>query len=542
MEILNKKLEEKFKLFDKIDKIHSNSQTKINSLDLSDSKRLSKNIRNKNKNKSLDSSSNKKSNIIKNPDSISNYEDIYSNFDLNKNYSIFYFKNYVDVMSYMYAENKKGHYNPNKVKNNKNENIEYMIKDPHNNKNKKISKSKSSLQSEYAENLLPKEDYVINRLLRYGENIQKKKELLREENEENFKKMANPKISEYSKKIYRDPDKFLERLFYNKKNKKEKIKNSNFTFKPILNKKTIEIANRLEPSSKRLLKKKKSISKEEIEKLAINNYKNLCNNYNNNNNLSKNKKIGPKAKKIVNKLYNQGLKDLKRKDMKFKENMSKKDEEYKKYPFEPNASNNNHKSKSTKYLNDIMYQKQIEWKEKKTMENFKKKELNEDLFLSAYCSFKPDISHEIIKDDENMIKRNLKSINNYIEKRRKQIKEKQEKTKNNNSFTLNKYGFSLKDIFSEPIKELNTERLSKKNCLCVNLKKSSKNIKNFRNNNKNNLDCIIPPYTERIFYYYNESGNKNPTKFNNLSNQAYSQIEFINAINTLHKEIGNLNI
>ena len=368
--------------------------------------------------------------------------------------------------------------------------------------------------------------------------------MLKEENEENFKKMANPEISEYSKKINRDPEKFVERLFYNKKDKKGKKynNNNNFTFKPILNKKTIEIANRLEPSSKRLFKKKKSISKEEIENLAIKNYKNLCNNYNNNNNNSnKNKKVSPNVQKIINKLYNQGLEDLKKKDMKYKENMSKKDEEYKKYPFQPNVTNNNHKTKSLKYLNNAMYQKQIEWKAKKTMENFKKKEINEDLYLTAHCSFKPDISHEIIKDDEDMIKRNLKGINSYIEKRRKQIKEKE--NKNNKSFSLNKYGFSLKDILSEPIKELNTERLSNKNCRCVNLKQSSKNIKNFRNNNKNNLDCVIPPFTERIFYYYNESGDdNNPKKFNNLTNQDYSQIEFINAINTLHKEIGNLNI
>lgn len=535
MEILNKKLEEKFKLFDKIDKMHSNSQTKINSLDISDSKRLSK-IK-KNKNKSLDLSSNKKSNKAKMSDLNNNYEDIYSNFELNKNYSIFYFKNYVDVMSYMYAENKKGHYNPNKNKINNNK--EYIIKDEQKNKNYQIPKFKSDLLSEYGTNLLPKEDYVINRLLRYGENIEKKKQMLREENEENFKKMAKPEISEYSKNIYRDPEKFVKRLFYNKKDKKEKIKNNNFTFKPILNKKTIEIANRLEPSSKRLLKKKKSVSQEEIEKLAINNYKNLCNNYNkNNNNISKNKKIGSNIKKIINKLYNQGLEDLKKKDMKYKENMSKKNEEYKRYPFQPNASNNIHKSKSIKYLNDTMYQKQIEWKAKKNMENFKKKEMNEDLYLNAHCSFKPDISHEIIKDDENIIKRNLKSINSYVEKRRKQIKEKEDK--NNKSFSSNKYGFSLKDIISEPIKELNTERLSKKNCHCVNLKKS---IKNYRNNNKNNLDCVIPPYTERIFYYYNQSGEENnPKKFNNLTNQDYTQIEFVNAINTLHKEIGNLNI
>ena len=526
MDILNKKLEEKFKLFEKIDKMNSSSQTKINSLDLSDSNRLNnKNIKNKN----LDTSSAKKSNNnLNNIDNINKFDNIYSNFDMNQSYTSFYYKNYVDVMNHIYSNNNNININ-NKKSSNKKE------KGHKKSKEKNISKSKIDIRAEYKTDFLPKKDYVIDRLQRYGKNIEKKKELIKELNLQNLKKKSNPKISKYAKKLNRDPDKFVERLFYNKKDFQQIYINNNLTFKPKLSQKTIEIANKLEPSSKRLLKKKKPINKIELEKLAINNYKNLINN----NNYNKNKKISGNVKKLVNKLYNGGLKDIKKKEMIYQENLLKKNEEYKNYSFQPNATKNVHKSKSLKYLNDHMYTKQIEWKNKKMLDNFKKKEFTYDLFLDKHCSFKPNISHEIIKDDIEMINRNKKDLNNYVEKRRKQIREK-EKEKLNKSFTCHKIGFSLKDIMYEPIKDLNTERISHKKTNCQNLKKVKKNIEKY----KNSFDFIIPqPYTNRIFYYYNENLDSNNFRINNnLNNVNYSQLEFVNAINSLHKEINNLNI
>ena len=70
--------------------------------------------------------------------------------------------------------------------------------------------------------------------------------------------------------------------FENIYKKKEKEKeNNNFTYRPSINKKSQEIAEKLESSSKRLLRKKEKnelMNKEECEKIAINNYKNLFNN------------------------------------------------------------------------------------------------------------------------------------------------------------------------------------------------------------------------------------------------------------------------
>ena len=121
--------------------------------------------------------------------------------------------------------------------------------------------------------------------------------------EKNFKIMANPNISDTAKKINRNPNKFVERLFYDKytndkkKNnkgnsyyyinrkdeKKKKIaENNNFTYRPSINKKSQDIANKLEPSSERILKKKEKkelMDKEECEKLAIDNYKKWLNIY-----------------------------------------------------------------------------------------------------------------------------------------------------------------------------------------------------------------------------------------------------------------------
>ena len=116
-------------------------------------------------------------------------------------------------------------------------------------------------------------------------------------------------------------------------------------------------------------------------------------------------------------------------------------------------------------MNNNFYNKQIEWKKKKNLENSKKKLyihnfgekgqkefvnyclegkkklVEENCYINKNCTFKPDISNEKLKDNEEIIKRNLKTYNSYIEKRRKQIKE--EKDKLNKSFPNKKYGFSL---------------------------------------------------------------------------------------------------
>ncbi len=557
MNLLDQKLEEKLKLLEEFDNIFSNYQPKMAPLQLS-----KKNFNNPNQ----ISISQKKFND-KNIKDNNKFDNIYSNFDSNKNENAYYFRNYEEMMNYMYSLSSKVLTNDDNKKKSTEKNKSKHPQHQSNNKNSNVQ-------------LMPKKDILIEKLLRYGENLEKKKERMKFEIEKNFKEMANPNISEKAKKIKRNPKKFVERLFYDKytndkkKNnkgnsyyyinrkdeKKKKIaENNNFTYRPSINKKSQDIANKLEPSSERILKKKEKkelMDKEECEKLAIDNYKNLFNN-NNCFNKYENKKINFSEKKLIYKLYNKGLEDLKKKEMQFQENVQKKNEEFENYSFFPNIplpskKNNSHKNiknikaqvpvRKLKYLNNNFYNKQIEWKKKKNLENSKKKLVEENCYINKNCTFKPDISNEKLKDNEDIIKRNLKAYNSYIEKRRKQIKE--EKDKLNKSFPNKKYGFSLKDFFC---KEKNNLIYGSKDMNKTSLYKYNKSINYKRNllfgEEKNNMNIVIPPFSQRIFCYYNENGELNNSVINNnFSNVDYSQIDFIDAINSLHNEIDNLNI
>ena len=384
MNLLDKKLEEKFKLFEEYDKLFQNYPPKANPLNISKSSK-----KNFNTSKSISNTKNKK--YVKNKEEENNiFDNIYSNFDLNKNENPFYFRNYEELMNYMYTLKKKVLTNPGK---------NTKVKTVHKSQNLGNIKHKGKSKDKFQVQMIPPRDYLIDRLLRYGENLEKKKERTKLENEKNFKSMSNPNISDTAKKIERNPEKFAERLYYdkyandkkknnklnsyyynNKKDEKKKkaIENYNFTFKPTINQKSKNIANKLEPSSKRLLRKKEKkelIDKEECEKLAFENYKNLFINNNNYINKYENKKINFNEKNLIYKLYNMGLENLKKKELKFQENVHKKNEEYKNYSFSPNMPGNkdnnikkkiknmksNPKLKTTKYLNNKMFNKQIEW-------------------------------------------------------------------------------------------------------------------------------------------------------------------------------------
>ena len=552
MNLLDQKFEEKLKLFDEFDRIFSNYQPKIVPLELSK----------KNINISNQISISKNSYSDKKSKEKNKFDNIYSNFDSNKNENAYYFRNYEEMMNYMYTLSSK-----------------VLTNNESSKKSKSKSKSKNNLHQKknkynnnnnYKVQFMPKKDYIIEKLLRYGENLEKKKKRLKLENEKYFKKMATPCISENAKNINRNPKQFVERLFYDKytsdkkKNNKhesyyyvnrvdeKKIKeteNSNFTYRPSINKKSQEIANRLEPSSKRLLRKKENkeiIDKEECEKLAIDNYKNLFNN--NNFNKYDNKKINFNEKNLIYNLYNKGLESLKKRELQYQENCRKKNEEYKNYSYSPNISTNK-KNKDKKRVKNIkkqlikkiekndLYKKQIEWKKKKNIENSKKKLIQEDFYVKHFCTFKPKILTEKMKDNVQLIKRNLKTSNSYIEKRRKQIKQEQQKL--NKSSDNRKYGFSLKDLFfTENNNVLYGDKVINTSYSCYQNKKRV--INNYK---KNNMNIVIPPFSQRIFCYYSEQDNMNNSiRNNNFSCVDYSRINFIDAINELHNEIDNLNI
>lgn len=235
------------------------------------------------------------------------------------------------------------------------------------------------------------------------------------------------------------------------------------------------------------------------------NYKSMVSRCNNNTlkeKRSKSKENNGKINKIIKKLYDDGLKEKRKKELLYEQNLIKKDEEYKKYSFHPNQkkkkkekSNKNKVIKLSK-LNENLYSKQIEWKNKKEKINSEKKKEREEIYLKQF-TFKPNLSQEEIVDDEKMIRRNINDMNNYIIKRRNQIRYKKPE------------GFVLRDYNNQ--------------------------------NNYNNFDKNKEPLTERI-YYRNKNGLNNTLLVTTNTKYNCTKFDFLKAVKNLHNEINNLKI
>jgi hypothetical protein len=183
-----------------------------------------------------------------------------------------------------------------------------------------------------------------NRLYNYGYYIKNKLNKKRKLEEEKIRKQMTPKILNRSKEMNRDPNKFEERLYYAEKNdmndsiynrkrslSKEYINYKDFTYHPKINKKSLLIASKLEPSTLRINKKK--THNYVGEKSVMNYYSNL---FRNKNNLNYKKNLNNNSgNEKSNELYMKGIQDMKRKEQIYNENQVRKEEEYKNYPFKP---------------------------------------------------------------------------------------------------------------------------------------------------------------------------------------------------------------
>ena len=98
--------------------------------------------------------------------------------------------------------------------------------------------------------------------------------------------------------------------------------------------------------------------------MAVDNYRNLFlnNPYNNRN---KKKKCNINTNRTINRLYNIGLENIKKKELKYKENFIKKSEDYKNYSFHPQTITKIVKSTSLKQINENLYQKPFQQKSKR---------------------------------------------------------------------------------------------------------------------------------------------------------------------------------
>ena len=414
-----------------------------------------------------------------------------------------------------------------------------------------------------------------NRLYNYGYYIKNKLNKKRKLAEEKIKRDMTPKILNRSKEIKRDP-KFEERLYYAEKNdtndniynRKRTLSRDNinynnynktkFTYHPKINKKSLLIASKLEPSTLRLNRKKNNFSNQDEDKTVIDYYTNLFKDKTNykrkiNNNIS------PSCgNDKSNELYLKGMEDIKRKEQNYNENKHKKEEEYKKYPFKPKITKNNSVgrltiNKNKKVNNNDIYKKNKEWKKRLENENISKKKKYDEIEKKKY-TFKPEIKHLNIQNDIPFIMKNIQQMNDYVNRRRKNIEQKKEEEfYRNKKLGHNAMNYNVRTTIPKEF-DLKTEKRSKSNKKERDLnmiKKREKKTEKINNQAviaANNIN--ITNHNKRFSYIsrgrdiinedcksnYNTQGNK----FN--FNITQSQQDFINAVNDLHNTIDKLNI
>ena len=396
----------------------------------------------------------------------------------------------------------------------------------------KTSKRSSTPQRNNKNSFIKNNDNVGDRLYNDIFITKAKIATMRRLQDEDFKKMQIHKIPRAPKKT----PKISKKKYYiktnnnnsNNKNKKsssqKNIYCSPFTFKPLLNDNSIKIAKKRNNASNLGKKIQHSMSSLDVTKENYLNlfkdksiYKKLFPNKNKNKNRYNNKKI--------NEIYKKGLQKIQSREKIYKENQEKKNEEYKKYSFTPKIN------KTSKYINSNMIQRRIQKSNKKEIPK-KKVNDHETMINKKIYTFKPEITPLKIVDNEKIINFNIEQMNNYILKRRKFLKEKEQKT-------LEKYS-SKKFGGYRPVivpKELNYSERKKSRSFSKERGRYfvSKGTVNF-NMNKND---------KKIYYYLNEDNegdlSLNMIKNNKLYNDI-SQQEFIDAVNDLHNQLEDLNI
>lgn len=536
MNLLNRKLKDKLKALDDIDKQY---------------------IINIKKNKNHTTKNYEQNNNINSIDIIKRtvnekFDKIYSDFILNEN----------------------SYYNPEGGKNKKNYSMNKtnFDKDPTNEDSiAKDNNNDSDLDNiEHFQYQNNSEMEVGQRLYNYGIFLKNKLENQRLMEENRIKLLMKPRISTRSKSNIRNPEKISERLFQNyKKNIINKNKNksnisnndTNFSFHPKINKKSLLIANNLEPSFIRLNKKKKIKNNSQFNNKGIKDMKHdiFSFNYKNNNNSKKDKKNNNNKNifEKMNNLYLKGVEERQKKEKIYHEKQKIKDDEYKQFTFKPHINKNiytfkkddnkNKKNNSKKEVNSIynIYKKQFEWKKKIDNKNIKKKE-KKDEAIYKQCTFKPEISKHNYKNNDKNISKVLAEMNEYVEKRRKNIKYKkiEEKYKNRR---LGGGGseYIMKTTIPQEF-ELETDTRNKnlnknKNRSCDNFHINKNNLLIEQNSSKKSINNE----NEKNYWFYKEEMNNsknNNTKVSNKNNEAVSQIDFFEAVNILHDKLEKLNI
>jgi hypothetical protein len=569
MDLIDKKLSEKLKLFEYIDKKYG---TDIDSSEKAPPKKSELNQnRNFIQNTFLQKEARSKKEI---------YDNIYSDFKTNT------FKDYYQSPSINTLDSKKTKYQSKfqkikrkNLRNNKEDKDSLEI----NRTAENTIRTKSTTKN--LKGLYPPNDSG-NRLYNYGYYIKNKLNKKRQKEEEKMRKQMTPKILNRSKEMIRDkdrdPNKFEERLYYAEKNDTndsiynrkrtlsreninyEKYNSTKFTYHPKINKKSLLIASKLEPSTLRITRKKSNKSHILEEKNVLDYYSNLFKDKTYTN--KKKPNLSPSCgNEKSNELYMRGMQDMKRKEKTYNENLLKKKEEYKNYSYHPKISktysnNFGNKGKKNKNMEDI-YTKNKEWKKRLEKENNTKKKKYDEIENKKY-TFKPEINKLNMENDVPFIMKNIQQMNDYVNKRRKILKkQKEEENYKKRKLGLDANNYNVKTTIPKKF-ELKTEQRCKSNkkerdinLLNKNIKKkdefynnalimANKNIK-IKNNkgfsvlNMGDMEECKNNYWNDNNYNYNYSNNKG-TKIGTSMTQ--SQQDFLNAVNDLHITIEKLNI
>ena len=569
MDLIDKKLSEKLKLFEYIDKKYG---TDIDSSEKAPPKKSELNQnRNFIQNTFLQKEARSKKEI---------YDNIYSDFKTNT------FKDYYQSPSINTLDSKKTKYQSKfqkikrkNLRNNKEDKDSLEI----NRTAENTIRTKSTTKN--LKGLYPPNDSG-NRLYNYGYYIKNKLNKKRQKEEEKMRKQMTPKILNRSKEMIRDkdrdPNKFEERLYYAEKNDTndsiynrkrtlsreninyEKYNSTKFTYHPKINKKSLLIASKLEPSTLRITRKKSNKSHILEEKNVLDYYSNLFKDKTYTN--KKKPNLSPSCgNEKSNELYMRGMQDMKRKEKTYNENLLKKKEEYKNYSYHPKISktysnNFGNKGKKNKNMEDI-YTKNKEWKKRLEKENNTKKKKYDEIENKKY-TFKPEINKLNMENDVPFIMKNIQQMNDYVNKRRKILKkQKEEENYKKRKLGLDANNYNVKTTIPKKF-ELKTEQRCKSNkkerdinLLNKNIKKkdefynnalimANKNVK-IKNNkgfsvlNMGDMEECKNNFWNDNNYNYNYSNNKG-TKIGTSMTQ--SQQDFLNAVNDLHITIEKLNI
>ena len=583
MDLIDKKISEKLKLFEFIDKkyganLESPEKAPPKKSDLNQIKSLGPTTF-----QQKESSSNKEI-----------YDNIYSDFKTNS------YKEYFQSPSNNTLDSNKTKYN-SKFKKNPKKNLRNIHGNDYLNKDKDFLANRTAentLKSKLGYNnnsrknlrtLYPPNDSG-NRLYNYGYYIKNKINKKRQKEEEKMRRQMTPKILNRSKEMIkdkdRDPNKFEDRLYYAEKNDAddsiynrrrtlsreninyEKYLNTKFTYHPKINKKSLLIASKLEPSTLRINRKKANNSHILEEKNVLDYYSNLFKDRT----YTYKKKVANLSPSCgtekSNELYMKGMQDIKRKEKTYNENLLKKKEEYKNYSYHPKISKtysnnletkdktNKNKGKNKKSKEDI-YTKNKEWKKRLEKENIMKRKKYDELENKKY-TFKPEINKINMQNDVPFIMKNIQQMNDYVNKRRKILKnKKEEENYRKKKLGLNANNYNVKTTIPKEF-DLKTEQRSKSNkkerdinILNRNLRKkdefynqalilANKNAK-IKNEGFSGMNMVEIEESKNNFWNDNNYNYYNKGMKSGYS-MTKSQQEFLNAVNDLHVTIDKINI